>query len=155
MGRRGGYRDARGLEAEVPDQPREDERLQATGAWDAWDDVRLDAAADAQRRRAFAGADAEKSAGRVPDVRARGELCRQPARSIELRARRDELEPCRRDEARFEARSCVELVVPQGRAEQQPEAAEQVARSTQKYWPRVVPGAALPEPRDVGLRSLS
>jgi hypothetical protein len=75
-----GCRDARGLEAEVLGQLREDERRQATGAWDAWDVVRRDAEADGLRRRVLAGGGAEKWVGRELGVRARDELCRQLAR---------------------------------------------------------------------------
>jgi hypothetical protein len=56
----------------------------------------------------------------------------------------DESGLCKRDEARFEARSSAVLAVLP--AELQCGAAEQPARSTQKYLPRAAPGlAAMPD----------
>lgn len=77
MGRRDARLGARGREAasiRARVRHRVDANRSATAEWDAWGDARRDAGEDAGRRRALAGADAEKLVDRGWAVRARDVL---------------------------------------------------------------------------------
>jgi hypothetical protein len=72
---RGGYQDesVQGAKRQDRDQPRGGGNRWAIAGSDAWGAAHQDAAAD-ENPSGRSGADAEKSAGRVPGVRARGEV---------------------------------------------------------------------------------
>ncbi len=95
-----------------------DALLRELGAWDAWDDVRRDEAADAaDLRRALEWADAaEKLAGQGRDVPARHALRRRWEPRAAPVAEPDAPEPCTRVAGQFAELSCAALAVAEPRA---------------------------------------
>ena len=104
-------------EAEAPDPHREDAHLQASNAWDAWDDAHPDATDAADRRPEPWDAAAEKLAVPVPDAQARdasSRLAHRPVRQVPPDA---VAALCTPDAARSAERSCA---APEAAADLQP-----------------------------------
>ena len=94
-------------EVEAPGPHREDAHLQASNAWDAWDDARRDATAAADLRREPSDAGAEKLAVPALDARARDALS-LPAHRPARRAPPDAVaELCTPDAVPSAEQSCV------------------------------------------------